>query len=182
MHPGGTSWDINSGCTNNMMGKKRMFSSYVKDKDSQDATTFGNVSKGKVKGLDKIADTTEYSISNVFFVDSLDYNPPFVSQLCLIGYNCVFTDIGVTVFRSDDTIAFKGVLKGKLYLVDYLNDNVELDACLITKTNMGWLWHRHLAHVGMKNLYKFLKGEHVLGLTNVCFEKDRPCGACQSGK
>jgi hypothetical protein len=31
-------------------------------------------------------------------------------------------------------------------------------------------------------LHKLLKGEHVLGLTNVCFEKDRPCAACQAGK
>jgi hypothetical protein len=37
-------------------------------------------------------------------------------------------------------------------------------------------------HVGMKNLHKLLKGEHVLGLTNVCFEKDRPCAACQAWK
>jgi transposase InsO family protein len=34
----------------------------------------------------------------------------------------------------------------------------------------------------MKNLHKLLKGDHVLGLTNVCFEKDRPCAACQAGK
>jgi transposase InsO family protein len=34
----------------------------------------------------------------------------------------------------------------------------------------------------MKNLHKLLKGEHVLGLTNVCFEKYRPCAACQAGK
>jgi hypothetical protein len=47
---------------------------------------------------------------------------------------------------------------------------------------MGWLWHHHLAHVGMKNLHKLLKGELVLGLTDVCFEKDRPCAACQAGK
>jgi hypothetical protein len=47
---------------------------------------------------------------------------------------------------------------------------------------MGWLWHRHLAHVGMKNLHKLLKGDHMLGLTDICFEKDRPCAACQSGK
>jgi hypothetical protein len=47
---------------------------------------------------------------------------------------------------------------------------------------MGWMWHHRLAHVGMKNLHKLLKGEHVLGLTNVCFEKDRPCAACEAGK
>jgi transposase InsO family protein len=34
----------------------------------------------------------------------------------------------------------------------------------------------------MKNLHKLLKGEYVLGLTDVCFEKDRPCAACQAGK
>jgi hypothetical protein len=26
--------------------------------------------------------------------------------------------------------------------------------------------------VGMKNIHKLLKGEHVIGLTNVTFEKD----------
>jgi hypothetical protein len=34
----------------------------------------------------------------------------------------------------------------------------------------------------MKNLHKLLKGEHVLGLTDVYFEKDRPCATCQAGK
>jgi transposase InsO family protein len=34
----------------------------------------------------------------------------------------------------------------------------------------------------MKNLHKLLKGEHILGLTNVHFEKDRICSACHVGK
>jgi hypothetical protein len=34
----------------------------------------------------------------------------------------------------------------------------------------------------MKNLHKLLKGEHILGLTNVHFEKDMVCSACQPGK
>jgi transposase InsO family protein len=134
-----------------------------------------------VKGLGKIAISPDHSISNVFLVDSLDYNLLSVSQLCKMGYNCLFTNIGVTVFtRSDDSIAFKGVLEGQLYLVDF--NRAKLDTCLIAKTNMGWLWHRRLAHVGMKNLHKLLKGEHILGLTNVHFEKDMVCSACQAGK
>jgi hypothetical protein len=89
----------------------------------------------------------------------------------------------VTVFRrNDDSIAFKGVLDGQLCLVDFNDYQAELDTCLIAKTNMGWLWHRRLAHVGMKNLHKLLKGEHILGLTNVHFEKDMICSACQAGK
>jgi hypothetical protein len=136
-----------------------------------------------VKWLSKIAITTEHSISNVFLVDSLDYNSLSVNQLCSSGYNCLFTNVDMTFFIiSDGFVAFKGVLKQKLYLVDFSNATAELDACLLTKNNMGWLWHHRLAHVGMKNLHKLLKGEHVLGLMNVCFGKYRPCVACQAGK
>jgi hypothetical protein len=42
--------------------------------------------------------------------------------------------------------------------------------------------HRRLAYVGMKNLHKLLKGKHILGLTNVHFEKDRISSACQAGQ
>jgi hypothetical protein len=57
-----------------------------------------------------------------------------------MGYNYLFIDVGVTVFRrSDDSIAFTGVLDGQLYLVDFNDNNDELDTCLIVKTNMGWL-------------------------------------------
>ena len=160
-----------------------MFSSYVKNKDSQDSIIFGDGNQGKVKGLGKIAISNEHSISNVFLVESLGYNLLSVSQLCNMGYNCLFTNVDVSVFRrSDGSLAFKGVLDGKLYLVDFAKEEAGLDACLIAKTSMGWLWHRRLAHVGMKNLHKLLKGEHVIGLTNVQFEKDRPCAACQAGK
>jgi hypothetical protein len=164
-----------------MTGEKRMLSSYEKNHDPQRAITFGDGNQGLVKGLGKIAISPDNSISNVFLVDSLDYNLLSVSQLCKMGYNCLFTNLGVTVFRrSDDSVAFMGVLEGQLYLVDF--NRAELDTCLIAKTNMGWLWHHRLAHVGMKNLHKLLTVEHILGLTNVHFEKDRVCSACQAGK
>jgi hypothetical protein len=160
-----------------------MFSSYEKNEDPQRAITFRDGNQGLVKDLGKIAISPDHSISNVFLVDSLDYNLLSVSQLCKKGYNCLFTGAGVTVFRrNDDSIAFKGVLDGQLYLVDFNDNQAKLDTCLIAKTNMGWLWHRRLAHVGMKNLHKLLKGEHILGLTNVRFEKDMICSACQAGK
>jgi hypothetical protein len=38
-----------------------------------------------------------------------------------MGYNCLFIDVGVIVYkRRDDSIAFKGVLDGQLYLVDLM--------------------------------------------------------------
>jgi hypothetical protein len=104
--------------SHHMTEEKKMFTSYVKNSDSQDTIIFGDGNQGKVKGLSKIAITSEHSISNVFLVESLGYNLLSVSQLCNMGYNCLFTNIDVSVFRrSDGSLAFKGVLDSKLYLV-----------------------------------------------------------------
>jgi hypothetical protein len=64
-----------------------MFSSYERKYDSHDTITFGDRNQEYVKGLGKIAISFDYSISNVFLVDSLDYNLLSVSQLCIMGYN-----------------------------------------------------------------------------------------------
>jgi hypothetical protein len=62
-----------------------------------------------------------------------------VSQLCNMGYNCLFTNVDVIIFRrSDSSLSFKSVSDDKFYLVDYTK-NVDLDACLLANTNMGWL-------------------------------------------
>jgi hypothetical protein len=174
---------LDSGCTNHMTGERRMFTSFEKNECESDCITFSDNSQSQVIGFSKIAITTEHSISKVLLVESLDYNLLSISQLCERDYNCLFTDKGVTVFRrSDGSFAFKGVLRGKLYLVNFIPEEVELDRCLITKTNMGWLWHRRLARVGMRNHNKLQKDGHIVGLTNIIFEKDKPCGACQAGK
>jgi hypothetical protein len=47
---------------------------------------------------------------------------------------------------------------------------------------MGWLWHRRLAHVGMRQLNWLLKYDLVVGLKDVKFEKDKLCCACQARK
>jgi hypothetical protein len=62
-----------------MTGEKRMFSSYEKNEDPQRAITFGDANQGLIKGLEKIAISPNHSISNVFLVDSLDYNLFYVS-------------------------------------------------------------------------------------------------------
>jgi hypothetical protein len=131
----------------------------------------------------KIAITIDHSISKVLLIDYLNYNLLFVSQLCEMGCNCLFTNKGVSVFRRcDGSYAFSGILKAKLYLVHFNPEELELDKCLIAKTNMGWLWHCRLAHVGMRNLHKLQKEGRIVGLMNVAFEKDRSCGACQADK
>jgi hypothetical protein len=146
---------LDSGCTNHMTGEKKMVTSFEKNDTTSDSITFGDNIQGKVLGHGKIAITTEHYISKVLLVKSLDYNLVSVSQLCEMGYNCLFTNKGAKILkRSDGSFAFKGILRGKIYLVDIVLEEVELDKCLIAKRKMGWLWHSRLAHVRMRNLHK----------------------------
>jgi hypothetical protein len=57
-----------------MTREKRMFSSYEKNHDLQRAIKFEDGNQGLVKGFGKISISHDHHISNVFLVDSLDYN------------------------------------------------------------------------------------------------------------
>jgi hypothetical protein len=112
---------LNSGCTNHMTGERMMFTSFEKNECESDYITFNDNSQCQVLDFGKIAITTEHSISKFFLVESLDYNLLSVSHLYETRYNCLFTDKGVIVFRkSDGSFTFKGVLRGKLYLVYFI--------------------------------------------------------------
>ncbi|WVZ55414.1 hypothetical protein U9M48_006074 [Paspalum notatum var. saurae] len=178
----GSSWVLDSGCTYHMTGERDMFTSLQVTNESQEIV-FGDSGKGEVIGVGNIPISHDQSLSNVLLVDSLSYNLLSVSQLCEKGFNCLFTDEGVQILRREDSsIAFTGRLKGNLYLVDFTTTRVTPETCLVAKSDKGWLWHRRLAHVGMRNLAKLQKDEHILGLTNVSFEKDKVCSACQAEK
>ena len=79
-------------------------------------------------------------------------------------------------------LIFKGFRHGNLYLVDFDASDARLSTCLLSQSSMGWLWHRRLGHVGMKQLNRLIKYDLVRGLNNVVFEKDKLCSACQAGK
>jgi hypothetical protein len=123
-----------------MTGEKHMFTSFEENDCQSDTIMIDDNSKGSALGYGKIAITTDHSILKVLFVDFLDYNLLSMSQLCEMGYNYLFTNKGVTVFRRcDGSYAFSGILKGKLYLMYFNPEELELDKCLIAKINMGWL-------------------------------------------
>jgi transposase InsO family protein len=144
---------------------------------------FGDSGKGEVIGIGNIPIRNHQSLSNVLLVDPLSYNLLSISQLCGMGFDCLFTNMCVKILRRENSsVAFMGWLTGKLYLVDFRTSGVSSDTCLVVKYDKGWLWHCWLAHVGMRNLAKVQKDGHIVGLANVVFEKDRVCGACQAGK
>jgi hypothetical protein len=57
-----------------MTVEKEMFTSFEENDCPSDIITFGDNSEGKVLGYDKIAITTDHSISKVLLVKSFEYN------------------------------------------------------------------------------------------------------------
>ena len=71
---GGSHWVIDSGYTQHMTDDPRMFTSLDEEVHGQERITFGDNSKGKVKGLGKAAISNDHSISNVLYVALLSFN------------------------------------------------------------------------------------------------------------
>ena len=67
-----------------------MLTSLDEDVDNQENITFGEKSKGKVKGLGKVAISNDNSITNVLYVQFLSFNLLWVGQLCDLGFECLF--------------------------------------------------------------------------------------------
>ena len=174
---------IDSGCTNHMTGENHFLMDFMDAMKPYMSIVFGGGSKGKVLGLGKVAITNDMSLANVMLVQSLQYNLLFVHQLASVGYDTLFGLTSVKVFRRDTLeVAFVGELDGNLYTVEFSKESTYHATCLMAKADKGWLWHRRLAHVGMRNLKDLLKGEDILGLTNISFEEYRVCTACIVGK
>jgi hypothetical protein len=120
--------------------------------------TFGDNSKRKVVGLGKVSITKDLSISNVLHVDSFSFNLLSIAQLCDLGLTCTFSESNVVVTSNEDkSLIFNGFLHGNIYLVDFSSNEASLATCLFTKTSLGWLWHRRIAHIGMSQLKKAFK-------------------------
>jgi hypothetical protein len=180
---GGRHWVIDSGCTNHMTGERKIFSHLDEDISDFENITFGDDSKGGVQGIGEVPISKDYNPSNVFLVDSLNFNLLSIAQLCDNGYKYTFTsnNFEVTSLDGKNSI-FKGFRHESLYLVDFSSKNASLTTCLFSKASMGWLWHRRLGHVGMKQLNRLVKHDLVLGFKDVKFEKDKLCSACQARK
>ncbi|KAK1646858.1 hypothetical protein QYE76_064663 [Lolium multiflorum] len=181
---GGPKWVFDSGCTNHMTGGRGVLDQFIEDINKKSSITFGDNSKGKVLGYGKVAISKDLCLETVMLVEHLGYNLLSIYHLADAGYNSYFTKYYVQVFRSDNLkLVLVGYVENNLYVVDLSKESPSPSTCLMAaKHDEGWLWHRRLGHVNMRNLKQLLKGEHIVGLTGISFEKDRVCSACVAGK
>jgi hypothetical protein len=157
-----------------MTSDARMFNSInTNDSNGYDSITFGDNGKGKIKGLGKIAISNDMGISNVLLVESLNFNLLSMAQLYDLGFKCIFGVDDIEIISVDGSnLIFKGSRYENLYLVDFNASDAQLSTCLFTKSSMGWLWHRRLGHVEIKQLNRLVKHDLVIGLKDMVFEKD----------
>jgi hypothetical protein len=150
---GGPKWLFDSGCTNHMTRGREVLEQFVEDVNSTQCILSGDNSKGKVLGRGKLAISMDFSLENVMLVDTLGYNLLSICHLASIGYDCYFTYNHMKVFRSDNLkLVCVGHIEDNLYVVDFLKENTSSSTCLISKVDEGWLWHRQLGHINMRNL------------------------------
>ena len=110
---------------------------------------WGDASSSKVLGLGKVVITHDHTIEKVMLVESLAYNLLSVRQLAIMGF-ATFFDI--------DIVAFVGHVENGLYVINFSERPTKTATCLMAKVDVGWLWHRRLAHVNMRSLQTILKG------------------------
>jgi hypothetical protein len=73
-----------------MTGDSRMFNPIKPNDNDIESITFGDNSKGNVRGLVRITISNDHSISNVLLVEKLNLNLLSVAQLCDLGFKCIF--------------------------------------------------------------------------------------------
>ena len=167
---------MDSGAYLHMTGRDDMVG--VLEPPSPNATHvhIGDGSHLKVLGRGKVVVSHDTSIKNVLLVESLGYNLLSVYQLCLYVYGVYFNPFNVFVIpEKSQKLAFVGHVENGLYVVDFSKEATGAASCQMAKVDVGWLWHRRLAHTNMRTLSEVQSGGNVLGLTDIKFSKDRVC-------
>ncbi|KAK1609227.1 hypothetical protein QYE76_032900 [Lolium multiflorum] len=180
---GGSKWVLDSGCTSHMTGGKNLVKE-LRPNINNITVSFGDNSTSEVMGFGKVVVAHNITLVDVMLVKTLGYNLLSVSALGKMGF-AVFIDNDIVVLLWSKTlkVAFVGYREHNLYVVNFSGTTTSSAMCLFEKADVGWLWHRRLAHVNMRTLQSLHKGNHIVGLMeNVSFAKDRVCRACVEGK
>ncbi|WVZ89707.1 hypothetical protein U9M48_036076 [Paspalum notatum var. saurae] len=151
---GGSHWVMDSGCTQHITSDSWMFTSLSGNIEDYDKITFGDNSKGKFEGLGKIEISSEYSISNVLLVDSLNFNLLSVGQLC---------DLVSNVYSSQ--------MKSLLARLMVVKKSLRVFGIIICILLISTQRRPICKHVCSPRIQR-----------DVTFEKDKLCSACQAGK
>lgn len=146
-------WYFDSGCSRHMTGFKKFLvdiKSY-----STSYVTFGDGSKGEIKGVGKLDYPGLPSLDGVLFLKGMTTNLISISQLCDQGLKVNFIKFEFLVTNEKNEIIMKGARSKDDY---YLWTPQEIDCfstCFMLKEYEAKLWHQKLCHLHLKGMKKF---------------------------
>ena len=79
---------LDSGCSRHMTGDESLFQELDRKKSGN--VSFGDNSKGIIRGIDTIGNNSHTQIKNVLLVENLKFNLLSISQLCDKGFRVCF--------------------------------------------------------------------------------------------
>ncbi|GJW00700.1 retrotransposon protein [Tanacetum coccineum] len=169
-------WIVDSGCTKNLTGNRRLFTSYKAYDGGH--VVFGSNLKGKVIGGGNI-NHDSITITNVEHVSGLAFNMINVSQLC--DDDCVvsFTKVDYNISKNGRMLA-KGHRRNGLYTCK-LGDKSKQQICLASVVDNSTLWHRRLGHANMRLVRNLASNELVRNIPKLSFERHF-CDICGLGR
>ncbi|XP_073121350.1 uncharacterized protein [Henckelia pumila] len=152
------SWYLYSGCSRHMTGNDKLLFELVKYHGP--TITFGDNSKGKTVGKDKIIHDN-IIIQDILLVDNLKYNLISISQMCDYGHSVEFQKLNCIVKNASGNIILTENRYENTYKVCW-NIQSSKPVCLVaSNSKRNWIWHKRLNYLNFKTISSLSKLELV---------------------
>uniref|UniRef100_A0A8D8G220 Copia protein n=1 Tax=Culex pipiens TaxID=7175 RepID=A0A8D8G220_CULPI len=180
-------WIIDSGCTDHMVNDSSLFlaeqtlkSSYpvslAEEGQAIAATKVGFISAmSYVQGKEYLCE-----VSDVLYAPGLRHNLLSVSRLEKAGFSVVFRN-GVVELLDGNTIFAVGKRTQDLYELSFTLNRVEANS-IQANVDRNILWHRRLAHLGIKSVRDLARRQMAKGIDSSITDSAELCEACIMGK
>ena len=182
---GSSEWIIDSGATQHMTFKRNNLEDYVEFKkptvvnlgDNRSILAYG---KGTYRVTAVVDDKLQkIALRDVLYLPELDKNLLSVCAMIKLGAVVSFENDVCKITRNSKLLAV-GVIRGKLYVLKILEDQVNI-ASEELESDL-FLWHCRLGHLGMDNVIKIANGNMVKGIGHLSSESKPFCEGCVMGK
>ena len=146
-------WHLDSGCSDDMCGKKELVSSL--DEFVKSSMKFGNntgiLILGKCRISIRLKDSSHSSIFDVFYDPSLHHNLLSVEQLLDKGYSMQIYQGHCTMYdKNDRFIAKVKMIPNRLFPLKIQHEKFFYLSSAIPDEN--WLWHTCFGHYHFSRL------------------------------
>ena len=146
--------------------------------------TFGDITKGKIKGIGEVSIDDDVLVKNILFVEGLRHNLISISQLCDSQMIAEFHRIGCNILDEETReLLFVGHRVKNIHEVD-LAEVRSSRMCLVAQyeENNVELWHRRLGHLIHHNIRTLEALGLVRGLPSQLGDTAEICEACVKSK